>query len=1000
MFKLGSLLILTSYFASLALAGLTQPPPPALPISVVNGGFGQSMVQQTNSSSTVNALSPGVVKFTFSGTVTLNGIAAPSTNLFTYIAADGNTTINVMYEASAASAANRIVTPGGHVVQIPQRGGATLYYDTANSRWTVLSVFSLVLANAPLSIGNGVMSISQSSSSTAGYLSAADWNVFNNKLQVSGGVGVAEAVPFFSDSQLSSPPTLFASDLFTFNLGTRRLQVGGGSAEAVIHGKSALAQQVNPPSGFTANLTQFVLPVSPTITVVQTTPDMQVPAYSAGAESGSGYNPGDTVNIDALNGYDDGMNPIVWGHVVTTVTGISDSVNPFDIQNTLTDNTQNFVSNVWVLSRTLNGGAVDYLMVTDPNYLDNSTGWSGTPIDVSNVSDDFVANGHNFGGEINAHGTVTDPMAAVIVDGAGYSPSFADDNSSTTYKMSVQVSGVGGDIPANIDWPGTRHYTTAADFVSGPIGPTSPGAAVVTPNTYGLAANGSNLGVNFSYYSTDVIGGTTAYSSSSIDFSFSDPGDANYYYIALSGFSPTTGKLVRNNSDGRFITTSDTLYYDGTLTFPANPNVIPSAVYIPAVMAEGPTGFPQLVIKDSTADDTFAKASWQNSDGVELGTVRSEGANFYIQGGVGQAYLALHQSNGNYSMGTTSGGLGSFSANALTLNGSVGGTLATNSTTRMTWDNDGLKINGASTGYESGLEVRSKSVSYPAATFQARSGQTGAILQALTSTGGQGLFVSGSGAVAMGVGLSLANSVDVALGTGPGTKIGTGTTQKLAFYNSTPVVQQTGNPVTALTTLGLLASPTAVTETQGGTNQTTYTQGDVLYASGSNALSKLAKSTSSTRYLSNTGTSNNPAWAQVDLSNGVTGTLAVGNGGSGRATAISAPLSFTANLTSIASNQIVAYGKLSAAATIQNMVAEATSFTCVSNPTLTLYDCGTSAGACTTGRTALASVTLTASGGADGTVTTAGIAAGHYWAVETTGGTCTTLTTTGTADYQ
>lgn len=47
-------------------------------------------------------------------------------------------------------------------------------------------------------------------------------------------------------------------------------------------------------------------------------------------------------------------------------------------------------------------------------------------------------------------------------------------------------------------------------------------------------------------------------------------------------------------------------------------------------------------------------------------------------------------------------------------------------------------------------------------------------------------------------------------------------------------------------------------------------QGDILYGSAANTLSALAKSSSATRYLSNTGTSNNPAWAQVNLVNGVT----------------------------------------------------------------------------------------------------------------------------------
>jgi len=67
----------------------------------------------------------------------------------------------------------------------------------------------------------------------------------------------------------------------------------------------------------------------------------------------------------------------------------------------------------------------------------------------------------------------------------------------------------------------------------------------------------------------------------------------------------------------------------------------------------------------------------------------------------------------------------------------------------------------------------------------------------------------------------------------------------------------------------------------GGTNITSYAQGDMLYASASNVISTLAKNTSATRYLSNTGTSNNPAWAQINLANGVTGNLPVTNLNSG-----------------------------------------------------------------------------------------------------------------------
>jgi len=60
------------------------------------------------------------------------------------------------------------------------------------------------------------------------------------------------------------------------------------------------------------------------------------------------------------------------------------------------------------------------------------------------------------------------------------------------------------------------------------------------------------------------------------------------------------------------------------------------------------------------------------------------------------------------------------------------------------------------------------------------------------------------------------------------------------------------------------------------------TAGDIIYASGANTPARLAKSTTSTQYLANTGSSNIPAWNEVALATGVSGTLPVGNGGTGQ----------------------------------------------------------------------------------------------------------------------
>jgi hypothetical protein len=62
-----------------------------------------------------------------------------------------------------------------------------------------------------------------------------------------------------------------------------------------------------------------------------------------------------------------------------------------------------------------------------------------------------------------------------------------------------------------------------------------------------------------------------------------------------------------------------------------------------------------------------------------------------------------------------------------------------------------------------------------------------------------------------------------------------------------------------------------------GSSVPTTVQGDTLYASAANTLTALTKDTNATRYLSNTGASNNPAWAQVSLTQGVSGDLPLAN---------------------------------------------------------------------------------------------------------------------------
>jgi len=70
--------------------------------------------------------------------------------------------------------------------------------------------------------------------------------------------------------------------------------------------------------------------------------------------------------------------------------------------------------------------------------------------------------------------------------------------------------------------------------------------------------------------------------------------------------------------------------------------------------------------------------------------------------------------------------------------------------------------------------------------------------------------------------VTFAEAKNIALGTTTGTKIGTSTSQKLAFYNSTPIVKPSGSIITALSNLGLVASPTLASTALSDTADIAY----------------------------------------------------------------------------------------------------------------------------------------------------------------------------------
>jgi hypothetical protein len=79
-------------------------------------------------------------------------------------------------------------------------------------------------------------------------------------------------------------------------------------------------------------------------------------------------------------------------------------------------------------------------------------------------------------------------------------------------------------------------------------------------------------------------------------------------------------------------------------------------------------------------------------------------------------------------------------------------------------------------------------------------------------------------------GMTIVNATNIVLGTGTGTKIGTGTTQKLAFYNSAPVAQQATTGTSAGFTAGGGTTVTDASTFTGNSGSTAYRISDIVLA--------------------------------------------------------------------------------------------------------------------------------------------------------------------------
>jgi len=122
---------------------------------------------------------------------------------------------------------------------------------------------------------------------------------------------------------------------------------------------------------------------------------------------------------------------------------------------------------------------------------------------------------------------------------------------------------------------------------------------------------------------------------------------------------------------------------------------------------------------------------------------------------------------------------------------------------------------------------------------------------------------------------TLANAVTVKNTTGTGIAVPAGATMWL-FNNGTNVVD-------AVSYLSSLTLGSALVATSGGTGQSSYAVGDLLYANTTTSLAKLADIATGNALISG-GVTTAPSWGKIGLTTHVDGTLAATNGGTGTAT--------------------------------------------------------------------------------------------------------------------
>ena len=206
-------------------------------------------------------------------------------------------------------------------------------------------------------------------------------------------------------------------------------------------------------------------------------------------------------------------------------------------------------------------------------------------------------------------------------------------------------------------------------------------------------------------------------------------------------------------------------------------------------------------------------------------------------------------------------------ADAITVKNATGTGIAVPASASMWVFNDATNVLDAMS-YMSSLTL--------GAALPVASGGTGQT----TYTNGQLLIGNTTGSTLTKATITAGTGVTITNGTGAITISATGLSGTVTSVNGTggtTGLTLTGGPIT---TTGTLTLGGTLAVANGGTNVASYAIGDILYASASTTLSKLADVATGNALISG-GVTTAPAWGKIGLATHVSGTLPVANGGTG-----------------------------------------------------------------------------------------------------------------------